>query len=127
MAGAAGIEPANHGIKTRCLTTWLRPNKAIREHIGTSGIDATAERDLGRFSEIQSFEWSGMAWSLKSVSSEARDCANLAVDEQISKSSADYVQLYQKFAGMDKDNTPRPGLIGNLCSVDKTMPNKRWK
>ena len=68
-----------------------------------------------------------MAWSLKSVSSEARDCANLAVDEQISKSSADYVQLYQKFAGMDKDNTPRPGLIGNLCSVDKTMPNKRWK
>ncbi len=26
MAGAAGIEPANHGIKTRCLTTWLRPN-----------------------------------------------------------------------------------------------------
>jgi hypothetical protein len=26
MAGAAGIEPANHGIKTRCLTTWLRPS-----------------------------------------------------------------------------------------------------
>ncbi len=25
LAGAAGIEPANHGIKTRCLTTWLRP------------------------------------------------------------------------------------------------------
>ena len=26
MAGAAGFEPANHGIKTRCLTTWLRPS-----------------------------------------------------------------------------------------------------
>jgi hypothetical protein len=25
MAGAAGIEPAHRGIKTRCLTTWLRP------------------------------------------------------------------------------------------------------
>ena len=23
--GAAGFEPANHGIKTRCLTAWLRP------------------------------------------------------------------------------------------------------
>ena len=26
MAGAVGIEPTNHGIKTRCLTAWLRPN-----------------------------------------------------------------------------------------------------
>ena len=26
LAGAAGFEPAIHGIKTRCLTTWLRPN-----------------------------------------------------------------------------------------------------
>jgi hypothetical protein len=26
MAGAAGIEPAHDGIKTRCLTAWLRPN-----------------------------------------------------------------------------------------------------
>ena len=25
MAGVAGLEPANHGIKTRCLTTWLHP------------------------------------------------------------------------------------------------------
>ena len=29
MAGAAGIEPANHGIKTRCLTTWLRPKQPV--------------------------------------------------------------------------------------------------
>ena len=27
MAGAAGFEPARDGIKTRCLTAWLRPNK----------------------------------------------------------------------------------------------------
>ena len=26
MAGAAGIEPAHAGIKTPCLTAWLRPN-----------------------------------------------------------------------------------------------------
>ncbi len=27
LAGAAGIEPANAGIKSRCLTAWRRPNK----------------------------------------------------------------------------------------------------
>ena len=26
MAGPAGFEPANDGTKTRCLTTWRRPN-----------------------------------------------------------------------------------------------------
>ena len=25
MAGAAGFEPTNDGIKNRCLTTWRRP------------------------------------------------------------------------------------------------------
>ena len=25
MAGAVGFEPTVHEIKTRCLTTWLRP------------------------------------------------------------------------------------------------------
>ncbi len=25
MAGAAGFEPTDGGIKTRCLTTWRRP------------------------------------------------------------------------------------------------------
>ena len=25
LAGAVGIEPTVHGIKSRCLTTWLRP------------------------------------------------------------------------------------------------------
>ncbi len=27
MDGMAGVEPANDGIKTRCLTTWLHPNQ----------------------------------------------------------------------------------------------------
>lgn len=26
MAGVAGFEPTNGGIKTRCLTAWLYPN-----------------------------------------------------------------------------------------------------
>src|SRR6266446_3266760 len=26
LAGAGGLEPPNGGTKTRCLTTWLRPN-----------------------------------------------------------------------------------------------------
>jgi hypothetical protein len=26
MAGAKGFEPLHDGIKTRCLTAWLRPN-----------------------------------------------------------------------------------------------------
>ena len=29
MAGVAGIEPANDGIKTRCHTTWLHPNRLL--------------------------------------------------------------------------------------------------
>ena len=27
LAGAGGIEPPNDGIKIRCLTAWLRPNR----------------------------------------------------------------------------------------------------
>lgn len=30
LAGAAGFEPANGGIKSRCLTTWRRPNGPVR-------------------------------------------------------------------------------------------------
>src|SRR5262245_26192870 len=30
LAGAPGFEPGNGGIKIRCLTTWLRPNKCRR-------------------------------------------------------------------------------------------------
>ena len=25
MAGVAGLEPTNHGVKVRCLATWLYP------------------------------------------------------------------------------------------------------
>ena len=30
LAGAPGFEPGNGGIKIRCLTTWLRPNRCRR-------------------------------------------------------------------------------------------------
>lgn len=30
LAGAGGIEPPNGGIKIRCLTAWLRPNRRRR-------------------------------------------------------------------------------------------------
>ena len=33
LAGAAGSEPANHGIKTRCLTTWLRPKQQFLRNL----------------------------------------------------------------------------------------------
>jgi hypothetical protein len=29
LAGAVGFEPTVHGTKTRCLTTWLRPNVQV--------------------------------------------------------------------------------------------------
>jgi hypothetical protein len=31
MAGIAGFEPTNDGIKTRCLTTWRYPNNMVRK------------------------------------------------------------------------------------------------
>lgn len=34
LAGAAGFEPANGGIKSRCLTTWRRP---IRKRAYSAG------------------------------------------------------------------------------------------
>tara|TARA_B100001741_G_scaffold190119_1_gene156646 strand:- start:720 stop:857 length:138 start_codon:yes stop_codon:yes gene_type:complete len=30
LAGAVGFEPTHRGIKTRCLTAWLRPKKEKR-------------------------------------------------------------------------------------------------
>ena len=32
MAGAGGFEPTHDGIKTRCLTAWLRPNKTYNRN-----------------------------------------------------------------------------------------------
>ena len=34
LAGAGGIEPPNGGIKIRCLTAWLRPNRLNRNARG---------------------------------------------------------------------------------------------
>jgi hypothetical protein len=31
LAGVAGFEPTNGGIKTRCLTTWRHPNTVKRK------------------------------------------------------------------------------------------------
>ena len=36
LAGAGGIEPPNGGIKIRCLTAWLRPNRPGRSTGSTS-------------------------------------------------------------------------------------------
>lgn len=37
MAGAGGIEPPNGGIKIRCLTAWLRPNRPVAGNGGRTG------------------------------------------------------------------------------------------
>ena len=37
MAGMAGLEPANAGVKVPCLTTWLHPNIAGSKAKGRSG------------------------------------------------------------------------------------------
>ncbi len=47
MAGIAGFEPTNDGIKTRCLTTWRYPNKTdinnlfIEKMAGIAGFEPT--------------------------------------------------------------------------------------
>ena len=40
MAGIQGFEPWNDGIKTRCLTAWLYPNKLlITTMVATTGFE----------------------------------------------------------------------------------------
>ena len=46
MAGVAGFEPTNGGIKTRCLTTWLYPKKEIGEPRGIRTLDTRLRRPL---------------------------------------------------------------------------------
>jgi hypothetical protein len=49
MAGVAGFEPTNDGIKTRCLTAWLYPKiyivfgclTIIRKMAGVAGFEPT--------------------------------------------------------------------------------------
>src|SRR3954447_22077907 len=38
LAGAAGFEPANAGTKNRCLTTWRRPSRRIRDVRERAGL-----------------------------------------------------------------------------------------
>lgn len=46
LAGAVGVEPTVHGIKSRCLTTWLRP---IGGSLVGGKIGANAAEGKGRF------------------------------------------------------------------------------
>ena len=39
VAGVAGLEPANAGVKVPCLTTWLHPNMGCEAR---AGADAPA-------------------------------------------------------------------------------------
>ena len=39
VAGMAGLEPANAGVKVPCLTTWLHPNAGAEPR---AGADAPA-------------------------------------------------------------------------------------
>lgn len=41
LAGPAGFEPANAGTKTRCLTTWRRPNSRCRRQSPTAAATGT--------------------------------------------------------------------------------------
>ena len=38
VAGAAGFEPTNVGTKSRCLTTWRRPNKKYPKNKAASVV-----------------------------------------------------------------------------------------
>ena len=40
MAGMAGLEPANEGVKVPCLTTWLHP--CVRKEKAWAGAEAPA-------------------------------------------------------------------------------------
>ena len=45
MAGAAGIEPANGGIKSRGLTAWRRPSRPVIWPVGAAYIAGIVERN----------------------------------------------------------------------------------
>ncbi len=53
LAGAVGIEPTYGGIKTRCLTAWLRPNRTY-----SAGRVAITQGEVGRQSSIVSLSLS---------------------------------------------------------------------
>ena len=44
MAGVAGIEPTNEGVKVPCLTSWLHPNACHQEMGWVVGLEPTTSR-----------------------------------------------------------------------------------
>ena len=50
LAGVAGFEPTNGGIKTRCLTAWLYPKKSVVSPLGfepkTHGLEGRCSIQL---------------------------------------------------------------------------------
>ena len=44
LAGLAGFEPANNGVKVQCLTTWRQP-KMLNRATGLSPVGARVEFD----------------------------------------------------------------------------------
>ena len=58
MAGVAGFEPTNGGIKTRCLTTWLYP----KELVSPEGFEPPTHGLEGRCSIQLSYEPTFAEW-----------------------------------------------------------------
>ena len=58
MAGVAGFEPTNGGIKTRCLTTWLYPKKMV----SPEGFEPPTHGLEGRCSIQLSYEPTTAEW-----------------------------------------------------------------
>ena len=59
LAGVAGIEPTNDGVKVRCLTAWLYPSKSIGEPRGIRTSDTRFRRPLLYPAELNAHQVSG--------------------------------------------------------------------
>ena len=60
MAGAAGFEPTNVGTKSRCLTTWRRPNicigyKSLYHTTDEQSVSPKADVDVGKFHQQKAY------------------------------------------------------------------------
>ena len=60
MAGAGGIEPPNGGIKIRCLTAWLRPNRLTRNARGRSALARTGSDNARSIEGVRPFQQAGI-------------------------------------------------------------------
>ena len=47
LAGTAGLEPADEGVKVPCLTTWLRPNGKENRGSGVTPIPSCLGWEMG--------------------------------------------------------------------------------